>query len=230
MSKYTTELRYICEYESGLKESVGGSKVEEVIANSLDKIFDFDFPIFDENYRKVLETKIIRHFYTREIGFETYGLWKLKLNTKLNEIMPYYNKLYNSELIEFNPLRTVDKEITREGSGKVENTGKDTDISGGWTKADGINKFSDTPQGSIENLKEDKYLTNATINDDSGSFHTEAEYQKGTTITTTNDYIDKIVGYESRDVSDLLLKFRKTFLNIDLQIINELDSLFMQLW
>lgn len=82
-------------------------------------MFDFQFPIFDESYRSVIETKILRHYYTREIGLETVGLWKLKLNTKLNEIMPYYNKLYKSELIEFNPL--YDVELTRER--KVEGSG-----------------------------------------------------------------------------------------------------------
>lgn len=108
MSKYTTEVRYICEHFSGLSESVGYDDVEQVIKNCLPKVFDFNFPIFDESYRSVLETKILRHYYTREIGLETVGLWKLKLNTKLNEIMPYYNQLYKSELIEFNPLYDVD--------------------------------------------------------------------------------------------------------------------------
>lgn len=108
MSKYTTELRYICEEAAGLNESVGYLDVPEVINNSRPRIFDFDYPIFDNSYKSVLETKIIRHFYTREIAFETVGLWKLKLWTKLNEIMPYYNKLYNSELLEFNPFYDVD--------------------------------------------------------------------------------------------------------------------------
>ena len=108
MSQYTTELRYICESLAGLEHSVGYSDIDEVIDNSYDKIFDFNYPIFDENYRPLLEKKILKHFYTREIGQETYGLWKLKLNTKMNEIMPYYNKLYNSELLEFNPLYDVD--------------------------------------------------------------------------------------------------------------------------
>lgn len=126
MSKYTTEVRYICEHFSGLSESVGYDDVEQVIKNCLPKVFDFNFPIFDESYRTVLETKILRHYYTREIGLETVGLWKLKLNTKLNEIMPYYNQLYKSELIEFNPL--YDVEITRER--KIEGTGtKDTENS-----------------------------------------------------------------------------------------------------
>ena len=78
MSKYTTEVRFICETESGLTESVGYKDIDTVLDNSVDKIFDFDFPIFDENYRGVLERKILLHFYTREIGFETVGLWKLK--------------------------------------------------------------------------------------------------------------------------------------------------------
>ena len=124
MSKYTTEVRYICEHFSGLNESVGYNDVEQVIKNCLAKVFDFNFPIFDESYRPVLETKILRHYYTREIGLETVGLWKLKLNTKLNEIMPFYNQLYKSELIEFNPL--YDVELTRER--KIEGTGtKDTE-------------------------------------------------------------------------------------------------------
>lgn len=124
MSKYTTEVRYICKHFSGLTESVGYNDVEQVIKNCLPKVFDFNFPIFDESYRSVLETKILRHYYTREIGLETVGLWKLKLSTKLNEIMPYYNKLYKSELIEFNPLYDVD--LTRER--KIEGKGtKDTE-------------------------------------------------------------------------------------------------------
>lgn len=126
MSKYTTEVRYICETLAGLNESVGYADVEQVIKNCLPKVFDFNFPIFDESYRSVLETKILRHYYTREIGLETVGLWKLKLSTKLNEIMPYYNKLYKSELIEFNPL--YDVELTRER--KIEGKGtKDTENS-----------------------------------------------------------------------------------------------------
>ena len=97
MSNYTTEVRYICEAKAGLTESAGQNSVNEIIAASLSSIFNFNFPIFDEQYRSVLETKILKHYYTREIAFESVGLWQLKLDTKLNEIMPYYNQLYESE-------------------------------------------------------------------------------------------------------------------------------------
>ena len=108
MSKYTTEVRFICETAAGLDTSEGYLKTADIIEKARPTIFDFDYPIFDESYRSVLETKIIRHFYTREIAAETVGLWKLWLETKMNEIMPYYNQLYKSELIEFNPLYDVD--------------------------------------------------------------------------------------------------------------------------
>ena len=65
MSKYTTEVRFICETYAGLSDSVGLTKVNDVLAQSWNKVFDFDFPIFDETYRSVLCQKILRHYYTR---------------------------------------------------------------------------------------------------------------------------------------------------------------------
>lgn len=108
MSKYTTELRFICETTAGLTDSEGYTSTREIIEKSRAKIFDFDYPIFDEKYRSVLETKIIKHYYTREIAGETVGLWKLWLDERMNNIMPYYNQLYKSELLEFNPLYDTD--------------------------------------------------------------------------------------------------------------------------
>ncbi|WP_459617235.1 hypothetical protein, partial [Enterobacter hormaechei] len=65
MSKYTTELRWIIEngYDLQLNE----------------------YPIFDENYREELNQKIINHYYFREIGFETVGLFRFYLKQTMNE-------------------------------------------------------------------------------------------------------------------------------------------------
>lgn len=119
MSKYTTEVRFICEHYAGLEESEGYNKIGDIIANSRNKVFDFDYPIFDETYRSILETKILKHFYLREICAETVGVWKHFLDMRMNEIMPYYNKLYESELIDFDPLYDVDltKDYNKDGKG-----------------------------------------------------------------------------------------------------------------
>lgn len=137
MSKYTTEVRYICEKFAGKDTSVDYNKVDEVINASRAYIFDFDYPIFDTLYKPRLECKILKHFYTREIGAETVGLWKLFLNRKMNEIMPYYNQRYNSELITFNPLHNTDISVSRndtftgnktdDNTRKTTNSGRDID-------------------------------------------------------------------------------------------------------
>ena len=144
MSKYTTEVRFICETEAGLTESVGYSKVDEVLDKSWDKIFDAgDWDIYDEEYRPILCKKILKHFYTREIGAETAGLWKLWLNQRMAEIMPYYNQLYKSTLLEFNPL--YDTDYKTEGNRKTdedEQSGRETNSD--YTRTDNLqNKRTD---------------------------------------------------------------------------------------
>lgn len=131
MSHYTTEVRFICEQYAGEFTSSDYSTVESVIENSRKKIFDFDFPIYDESYRSVLETKILKRYYTREIGFETVALWKFWLNKRLNEIMPYYNQLYKSTLLEFNPLYDTDYTTTSNANKKFDEANSRTSTATG---------------------------------------------------------------------------------------------------
>ena len=116
MSKYTTEVRFICEEAAGLKDSVGYNDVNEVVEKAYPKIFDSSLVFYDEETKTRLLPKILIHYYQREIGFETVGLWKLKLNQKMREILPYYNQLYASEALEYDPLKNVDNYHTHEGA------------------------------------------------------------------------------------------------------------------
>ena len=98
MSKYTTEVRFICEMNSGFPvDEMKQHSPDEIITASREKIFNFSYPIYKEDHKPELETKILKHYYTREIGAETVELWKLWMNEKLNLIMPKYNKLYQKE-------------------------------------------------------------------------------------------------------------------------------------
>lgn len=281
VSKYTTELRFICETEAGLSESVGYSGVNEVIQKAIPKIFSFDFPIFDESYRNVLETKILKHYYTREIGMETYGLWKLKLDTKLNEIMPYYNELYKSTLLEFNPLFDVDYTDTRTGgntqtsentketqsnytnesktTASGENSGETTNTGNKNTDGNSSEKtlFSDTPQGTINDVdvQSNAYLTNVTsvsgtnnvtesvnntenthgnysdTTDINGSENRTENVKDNGTLQTTEEYVNKIQGKRGgQSYASMILEFRKTLINVDMLVIEELSELFFNLW
>lgn len=231
MSKYTTEVRYICEHFSGLNESVGYYKVNEVIEKSRQKIFNFEYPIFDEKYKSVIETKILKHYYTREIGFESVGLWLLKLETKLNEVMPYFNKLYNSELLEFNPFYDVD----------VKTTSKRTTNTNSITKAedktnvdnDSVDRilYSDTPQGSLKNVENETYLTNATKTLSEATTNSTSNSNSENNVNNLDDYIDNVIGKRGGEsFSKMLMEFRETFINIDLLVIDALSDLFMNVY
>lgn len=223
MSKYTTEVRFICEQYAGLNDSTGFGGISAVIESARSKIFDFNYPIFDEAYRGVLETKILKHYYMREIGLETVGLWKHYLDMKMNEIMPYYNQLYKSELLDFNPLYDVDIITEHTGAKDGTATTKGNTLNNGKTRS----YYSDTPQGSVNNLENLKYLTSATINDSNGVTSNE----NNTTIKDTEQYLEHVKGKNGgTSYAKMLEDYRNTFLNIDVKVINELNGLFMGLW
>ena len=136
MSKYTTELRRLIEsgYDLGLKT----------------------YPIFEESYRTILNGKILSHYKFREIGFETAGLFKDRLNEKMELIMPYYNQLYKSALLEFNPLLNSKMQETTENK-KNENTATNTiqKITGTTdTTSDRNETISDTTTGTKTNSED----------------------------------------------------------------------------
>ena len=253
MSKYTTEVRFICENSAGLSESEGADNVDSVLDKCWNKVFNFDFPIFDENYRQVLCRKILKHYYTREIAHETVGRWKLALNAKLNEIMPYYNQLYKSELLEFNPFYDVDLTRSREGSGTSNRTSNNTETNSGTSKnvssgsgtsnTDTLNRFSDTPQNSMDTqgIADSVPLTTVTkVNEDNTTTNestdtltrNDSKTGNGTeNINNTDKYIEIVKGKQgTENYSSLLKKFRETFLNIDMRIIEDCSDCFFTLW
>lgn len=236
VSKYTTQLRFICETCAKLTESTGFNDIEDVLDMSWNKIFS-DFPIFDEQYRPELCKKILRHYYTREICCETVGRWKLFLSDKMKNIMPYYNQLYQSELLKIQPLVSVDRTVSHEGQGsesKITNSNAtNTNSSRTDGSTDTWSYYSDTPQGGINGLDTNDYLTNATHN--TGTDVTNSTVNGTTSGNETGEgtrkdtYVDKVLGYEGNQ-SEMLLKFRETFLNIDMMVINELKDLFFTIW
>ena len=48
MSKYTTEVRFICETFAGYDESKGYESVKDIIEKARPKIFDFEYDLFDQ--------------------------------------------------------------------------------------------------------------------------------------------------------------------------------------
>lgn len=233
MSRYTIELRYLIEgnYDLGLK----------------------DYPIFDESYREQLNNKIIQHYYFREIGFETEALFKNRLNQKMNEIMPYYNQMYESSKLKIDPLSTIDLEevfsrkskTSGEGTSSTSGTGNNTNNFNSTDTTDygKISKFSDIAQAQTtpNEILNDKYLTSATVDDGQDKNTNTGTNTSQTESTTSGTSTDKRNLDEDTTLtrkgnngtaseSELLNMYRETFLNIDMMIIDDLDELFLGIW
>lgn len=231
MSKYTTEVRFICEQVSGYSESQGGMNVDQVLETSWNRIFDSSWSIFDEKYRKVLCKKILKHYYTREIGAEVVGLWVMWLNRRMSEIMPYYNQLYESEKLKFDPL--TDTDITTTSNRKIDTENNTTGDSNGSSSNNNTSRdlYADTPQGALRGVESETYLTNARKITDSGSTNDSNSYNSSGSGNSNDDYFENVKGKRGgENYSDMLRKYRETFLNIDMMVINELDDLFLNLW
>ena len=203
------------------------SKYTITIKTLIDNDFDFEmdsYPIFDENYRDVLNQKILNHYYENEIGFETPALFRFYLNQKLNEIMPKYNALYTAqkEILD-NNLLTANVNLTESYNG--DNTTESSSTSSSTNN--GKNLFQDTPQGEISStdINNQKWATNLTLNNNSISDESSASG------SGTNNYIKTIIGSNGKKYSSEILKdIQNNFMNIDLMIINELYDLFMQIF
>lgn len=205
MSRYTVELHSLEEagYDLGLST----------------------YPIFDEDYRPILNNKIIEHYAFREIGLETPALFARFMARKMGEIMVYYNQLYKSELIPIQALTRLDysedydrsSTASSDSAAKADGTGTSRDVS------------SNTPQGllSMPNIENEVYATNAMIGKTTSGSTSSANNK----TDSTDHYIKRIVGNNAeRTDAQMLKEFRETFLNIDLSIIEELEPLFMQIW
>ena len=184
--------------------------------------FDFglnSYPIFDDNYRETLNTKILNHFYNNEIGFETPELFKFYLNNKMNEIMPYYNTLYNNlKIYDDNLMSNVNlkETLTRETKNNITSESN--------SNTDTRNLYQDTPQGSLKETDIDnlKYATNLTLNDSKINDKSES------TGDGTENYVKTIIGNNGNKYTyELLNQLKNAILNIDMMIINDLNELFM---
>lgn len=231
MSKYTTEVRFICEQVSGYSESQGGMNVDQVLETSWNRIFDSSWIIFDEKYRKVLCKKILKHYYTREIGAEVVGLWVMWLNRRMSEIMPYYNQLYESEKLKFDPL--TDTDITTTSNRKIDTENTENSNSNSSTTSDSVsrNLYADTPQGALQGVESETYLTNARKISDNSNVNDSSSFNSSGNGNSNDDYFENVKGKRGgENYSDMLRKYRETFLNIDMMVIEELDNLFLNLW
>src|SRR5699024_5029287 len=154
MAMYTMQLRSYIEMFSQFEDNL---TIDERIEIGREKLFDFDYPFFDENYRAQFERNFINEFYMREIGFETEELFKMRLRNWLRKNMGYYNKLFESELLKYDPLSNSQMNVTHtKKNDKEQNDLRNTDQS---SNTHGTGKVDSEQLGNVDSTQNSKSNT-----------------------------------------------------------------------
>lgn len=197
------------------------TKIKDLARASSSQIFDFDYPLSNKVNKEDFETMILNNFIDRRIAFETYTLFHIKLETKMNEIMPYYNKIFDS-FDDWN-LFTDGGNVTKNSTDNRSTSRSTSSQSSSTTSGTSDRRKSDMPQNNITEIQNGQYLTDYEYDSVSGSDSSSSSgSESGTDAnayheTTVTDVSNKIEVYER------FLENRNKTMTM---IFNDLESLF----
>ena len=236
-------------------------EIRQLIDNPLIGLFTFDYDFYSDNPKdkEEFEKLFTQWYYFREIGFETPERFKLKLQAKLNVIMPYYRQL---ALTEWDKVRTVEQMMTSKNLKETSTheqsiTGNNESSSNGQSNQSGKGSSTqhqsttNTQNGKSSNLSdgvsqaslENGYLTSTSSVDDKGNQTLSGSTTDNTEVKsiqntsgTNNQVLTESTTFTS--IGDIgiqtpayaITEWRKILININQMIIEECNDLFMKLY
>ena len=220
MSKYTTELRHVC-------ETFSRETVEEWF-----KDYNLNDYLTAEEINNITQTgvwskdklarKIVDHYYMREIGFETAGLFKHYAKVTMQEIMERKLPLIYSASIKYDPLVNVDYTETFDRTASGESSSNSTN------NGSGLAVNSDTPQGQINK----QAILNGDYATSTGASESTSNINDNSNSSNEENYTKRVKGNSgvSATAQKMVEQFRENIIAIDEDIIKELNKLFMGLY
>lgn len=214
------------------------------------------YQLFDENYlciytnpveRAAFEDVIYKHFYARQIGFETIDRFLLEFNNALNLAYPLMKQKFESSEAytsyigvegAFNNYSMTESESV----GRAESATSSMTGASSGTSSDTVNRSSTTSNlaGAIPStpyLNLDTYADSASRDTSTG-----ADTENINNSTTDNQTLNNTAsGTEQRNLTrvgnigtmtaaDVLSKWRAVMLNINMEYVKMLESLFLQIF
>ena len=173
-----------------------------------------------------LARKIVDHYYMRESGLETIGLFKHYAKVMMQELMEENLPLIYSASIQYDPLVNVD--YTETFNRNADNTGESNSTSNNLSS--GLVVGSNTPQGQISKagILHGDYASSTSANENEANI-TDKTTTEG---NTKENYTKNVKGNSgvSATAQKMILQYRENIIAIDKKIIKELNILFMGLY
>ena len=169
------------------------------------ELFDFEYTFDDPIFKQRIEDAVEQYYYNYEIGSETPQEFKRRFKMKWLGLIGYYNDLYNTTLLTYNPLtnysisealdQLAQSDATSSSEGKTDSDGTtivDQDTSDSSLRTDNLESTqnthtdsSDYPQagGDVGNFLDGATNTD-TSNTNTGTQQTTTSGTNDTTNTT----------------------------------------------
>jgi hypothetical protein len=220
MAKYTMEIRELI-------STFGEDEVKSWFNkyDLSDYLTDEEIDVINQRgtwNKEKLTDRIIKHYFTREIGTDAIGQFMLFVEDKMNEIMETYAPLIYSASIKYDPLVNVN--FTEEYAGTSGSNSQSSSSSTG----SGLTVNSDTPQGQISK--------NAILRGDyassTGANETENRVNDSSSNNGNENYTKTTRGNSgvSAISQKMIEQYRDIIRAINTEIIFELEPLFMSIY
>ena len=212
-------------------------------------VFTFDYEFYSDNVqdKETFEKLFVSHFYFREIGFETPERFKVKLQSKLNLIMPYYRQL---ALTEWDKVRSIEQMMTSknltettehiqsiQGNSETQSNQSSSSNATQNTNSTNESKASNLADGVSQSSLDDGYLTAAGKTEQTDNTQTESSGTGSQTLTGNNEQqlTEKTTFTSNGDIgiqtpAYAIAEWRKIIININQMIINECEDLFLKIY
>ena len=226
MSNYTIELRFL-ENEP------------------ISKIFDFNYTYYmkglvsDEIYeekKKEFERKFIETYYFDEIGFKTPDRFKQRLKNYLDKGFKIWNERFKTELevenqnINFLLNKDLIEERTTSGNASGTATTTSSSTINNSNTANNKNIVNDTPDTRFTTTE--NFATSITTDNTTTQSTNTDSGETTSTSNQNNNITDRFTSKGNIGITssaELLQKWRDIIIDIDNEIIEEADKLFMQI-
>lgn len=192
--------------------------------------FPDEYDFYNEDHRKKFEEKVIDSMGNLDIAFETIGLFKRRFRAIMNENYPTWLNLYQNTLTELD-LINVDIKTLSSRIGLNNLTGSSTSSSNTTNTASGKSNQLDTPQTKLSNLDTEQYVTFAERNESDNQNNSSAVGNTTSSANSEENAELHEIGYRGMlTKAELKQKLITSFNNIDQQIMDSLDCLFLHIY
>lgn len=222
-------------------DSVEHKKIKELAKYGRGIIFNFDYPLTENETRENFECMILNHFLMRRIGYDTVTAFRIALDVKLNEIMPMYNKMFNMldgwDLFNDGEITTRvqsdSRNITDTNINTTNQTTTSTDSINNTGTSTSDRRGSNTPQNELADVRDGKYVSNYdydtntdnnTTNSNSNNTLNSTNNSNGTSSNIGN--LQETITRTPADKIRIYKEFMENKKSIYTLIFEELDPLF----